>query len=382
MNKIILALCFMFLLGGINAQDVKVEMQPSLEQIVLGWVDKDRDADFEAALWAAALVAVDRPQLFFKAWATAHAQKGSQPLSHYFDQNGGLEIKENLGDRVVLRKLKRAIRKQLKQEVKDLKAFVQEKDLNAKIRFKAAKYKLEVLLAEEKKETLEQAFNGRMTLDIYPVYTALELLGGKEKGPLLRLDSLWQASGDPSEALPKLEKSILEIGEMGYVQGRKDPFILLLNEKDTQKVFNYLRGSLAHSLLPDAVFMASLYPYQNDETTDAYYNILVLKKNEDQMTLDAQNLNRIYINEQEWGKVLGFEMKAKAAKDWEALTSKSINQSLAIVLEGKIYSYPRVMEKIEAGKVEISGDFEGPELKALKDKLMPEVLSLYWKIIN
>lgn len=385
MNKIIAAIFFVLFVTALQAQnrDAQRSLQADISQLLLAWTDEDRDREMETAIQMADERSSNKRASFFKIWAAAHAEKASYPLAHYFDQNKNLKIKENLRDRFVLRKLKRALRKQLKQEVKDLKAFTQEKDLNANVRYKASNYQLEIQLPQRKQAELDKALNSALKLEIYPLYTAFELLGdGQPKGLLARLDSLWQASGDPSEALPKLEQSILEIGELGYVQTKKDPFTLLLNEKDTQRVFNYLRGFLTHSLLPDAVFMANTDPQQKDETTDAYYKILVLKKNGNQMILDAQNLNQIYIKKEEWGKSLGFEMDKNAAEDWAKLSGDAVGQSLAIVLEGKIYSYPKVMEIITAGKVEISGDFEGPELEALKNKITPKALPLHWKIIR
>lgn len=59
------------------------------------------------------------------------------------------------------------------------------------------------------------------------------------------------------------------------------------------------------------------------------------------------------------------EFNEEGAKLFEEITAKYIGKQIAIVLDGEVMSTPRVVEKIEGGRAEITGDFTVEEAKRL-----------------
>lgn len=63
----------------------------------------------------------------------------------------------------------------------------------------------------------------------------------------------------------------------------------------------------------------------------------------------------------------GFKIQIKlnqeAAKVFAEATRININKSIAIVIDDRVYSYPRVRSVIEGGEVEVTGDFTEQEAK-------------------
>jgi len=59
------------------------------------------------------------------------------------------------------------------------------------------------------------------------------------------------------------------------------------------------------------------------------------------------------------------EMNAKGARDFTRVTGANINRQLAIVLDGTVYSAPRIISRISGGRAEITGSYTLEEAKAL-----------------
>ncbi|MCR5002812.1 MAG: protein translocase subunit SecDF [Bacteroidales bacterium] len=62
-------------------------------------------------------------------------------------------------------------------------------------------------------------------------------------------------------------------------------------------------------------------------------------------------------------------MNAEGAATWARLTGDNIGRQVAIVLDGMVYSYPTVNQKIEGGNSEISGNFDVEEATDLVNVL-------------
>ncbi|NMB71944.1 MAG: protein translocase subunit SecDF, partial [Bacteroidales bacterium] len=63
--------------------------------------------------------------------------------------------------------------------------------------------------------------------------------------------------------------------------------------------------------------------------------------------------------------LLRLSMTPEGASVWRRLTAENINRCLAIVVDGRVISYPRVQDEITEGNTEISGDFTLSEARAL-----------------
>ena len=54
---------------------------------------------------------------------------------------------------------------------------------------------------------------------------------------------------------------------------------------------------------------------------------------------------------------VSMNMNSEGAKKWANVTRENVNQAIAIVLDGLVYSAPNVSEEIKGGSSSISGDF-------------------------
>ena len=66
---------------------------------------------------------------------------------------------------------------------------------------------------------------------------------------------------------------------------------------------------------------------------------------------------------------VNMSMNAEGAKVWARLTKDNIGSSIAIVLDGYVYSYPRVQGEIAGGSSEITGNFSANDAKDLANVL-------------
>ncbi len=68
-------------------------------------------------------------------------------------------------------------------------------------------------------------------------------------------------------------------------------------------------------------------------------------------------------------QVVNMEMNAEGAKAWARLTKENIGRSIAIVLDGMVYSAPNVQGEITGGQSSITGNFTPEEAKDLANVL-------------
>ena len=62
-------------------------------------------------------------------------------------------------------------------------------------------------------------------------------------------------------------------------------------------------------------------------------------------------------------------MNSEGARRWAALTKANVGKAVAIVLDGVVYSAPRVNQEIDGGESSISGNFTVEETKDLANTL-------------
>jgi SecD/SecF fusion protein len=75
-------------------------------------------------------------------------------------------------------------------------------------------------------------------------------------------------------------------------------------------------------------------------------------------------------------------MNAEGANTWARLTAENIQKSIAIVLDGYVYSYPNVTTEIRGGSSEITGDFSSNEASDLANVLKSGKMPAPAKIVQ
>ena len=147
---------------------------------------------------------------------------------------------------------------------------------------------------------------------------------------------------------------------VGYALGR-----------DTSKVNKYLQNKAVKDVLPrDLKFVWSVNSI--DKKTPLFELVALKVTNRDGSAPLEGNV--ITDASDDFSQTSGYAkvnmtMNAEGAKRWARLTKDNIGKSIAIVLDGYVYSYPRVQGEITGGSSEITGQFSANDAKDLANVL-------------
>ena len=153
--------------------------------------------------------------------------------------------------------------------------------------------------------------------------------------------------------------------------------------KDTAQVNSYLNDNAVMKLFPsDINFSFTVKPYDPD---GKFVQLIALKGNrgnkaamEGDVITDANEAFGQFSSTAE----VSMSMNAEGAKKWKRLTADNIGKSVAIVLDGFVYSYPTVQAEIAGGRSSITGDFSLDEAKDLANILKSGKLPAPARIIE
>ncbi len=136
---------------------------------------------------------------------------------------------------------------------------------------------------------------------------------------------------------------------------------------DTADVNKMLALPEVQNVLPDDIrFMWTAKP---EAAASQYLTLISIKTNRDnkapldgstvveaRQDFDPQNRNM---------PIVSMSMNVEGAKKWKKMTTDYLNKSIAVVLDGFVYSYPTVNSVIPNGQSQISGNFTIEEAKDL-----------------
>jgi SecD/SecF fusion protein len=135
--------------------------------------------------------------------------------------------------------------------------------------------------------------------------------------------------------------------------------------KDTAKVMSYLNNEKIKRVLPDNLKFA--WTYKPVKGADAVTQLIALKvtRRDKKAALYGDimtDAHKEYDQRQGGRPHISMTMTDEAAQTWAALTGDNIGKSIAIVLDGYVYSYPTVQGQIRGGQSQITGDFTSREV--------------------
>jgi SecD/SecF fusion protein len=140
--------------------------------------------------------------------------------------------------------------------------------------------------------------------------------------------------------------------------------------KDTALLNGYLAIPQIRQIFPaDLVFA---WHFQPDGTEQQFLRLHALKSTRNsQPALDGKYVTDARVGTDPYtGEFnVSMNMNAEGAKRWANLTRETVGQSLAIVLDGLVYSDPTVNEEIKGGSSSISGNFSQTEADDLSNIL-------------
>lgn len=145
-------------------------------------------------------------------------------------------------------------------------------------------------------------------------------------------------------------------------------------QADKNEADSIINSEEAKTLLPAGIRL--LWSYSPENYGEDFYSLYALKE------ADASNIGQ-YITDAaaECDEIMGWYVSMKfnneGAEIFERLTRDNIGRELAIVLDGKVLSAPRVNDKISGGSSQITGNFDETTCKMLATILKGGALT--WK---
>jgi SecD/SecF fusion protein len=166
-------------------------------------------------------------------------------------------------------------------------------------------------------------------------------------------------------------------------QLNEGPVVGFCAVKDTAALNDYLNDIAIRKFFPlDVKFAYTVKPYDAD---GKFVQLVALKS--DRNGKSAMEGDVVTDAVQDFGQFassaeVSMEMNAEGAKQWKRLTAENIGKSVAIVLDGYVYSYPTVQAEIAGGRSQITGNFTVEEAKDLANILKSGKLPAPARIIE
>jgi len=198
------------------------------------------------------------------------------------------------------------------------------------------------------------------------------------KNPLLAKASSDTASGDTTKGLSaadqeklRKENPLFSVLTPALTQDRRaadGPVIGFVLIRDTAKVNKFLSFPQVKQKFPrDCKFAWTGTAYDKDKTVLQ----LIALKGKDLPPLDGSAIKsaRMELSQMNNKPEVSMTMDQEGAEVWRRLTKDNIGKSIAITLDGFVYSYPTVQGEIAGGRSSITGSFTVEEAKDLANKL-------------
>ncbi len=158
---------------------------------------------------------------------------------------------------------------------------------------------------------------------------------------------------------------------------------------DTALVNHYLNLPEVRELFPSELRPMWTVKASNRVKGGNWFELIAIKvaSRDGKAPLDGNSVSdaRVSYNGQGVNKgtpTVSMTMNAEGANIWARMTKDNIGKEIAIVLDGLVYSYPRVNSEISGGSSEISGDFTVEEATDLTNVLKSGKLPAPAKIIQ
>ena len=152
---------------------------------------------------------------------------------------------------------------------------------------------------------------------------------------------------------------------------------------DTAEVNKMLASPEAKAIIPrDLKFMWGVKPMEGTDQTYELYCIKSDNKNgQADLAGDVIVDSKADFNQQ-GNPVVSMAMNTEGARKWATLTKQNIGRGIAIVLDGYVYSAPRVNDEISGGRSEISGNFTVEDTQDLANVLKSGKMPAPAKIVQ
>lgn len=141
--------------------------------------------------------------------------------------------------------------------------------------------------------------------------------------------------------------------------------------KDTSKIAQWLRLPQVQALFPADLKL--LWSVKAIDESNTIYELIAIKltTKDGKAPLDGGVVTdaRTSYNNTSGSPEVDMSMNAEGARTWSSMTANNVGKCIAIVLDGLVYSYPRVNQEITGGRSQITGNFTVNESDDLSNVL-------------
>jgi len=160
----------------------------------------------------------------------------------------------------------------------------------------------------------------------------------------------------------------------------------LVSGKDTSDINKYFKMDQIKVLFPpDVKFYWSKNPHRYDPSKSLYeLHAIKVTTSDKRAPLDGSVIisAKPTTGSADSGVKIDLMMDSEGARTWAKITRENINRCIAVVYDGFVRSYPRVMSEISGGSTEITGDFTIEEASDLANILKSGELPFELKIVE
>ena len=241
-------------------------------------------------------------------------------------------------------------------------------------------------------ERMRKLLQGSANLEFWETYNAQEIM------PYLNQLNQRLANGENdttkadtakaavAQKAPKFGKAAAGKKNLADAEAKRNPLLSKLmpypslalvgyaSINDTAAINRMLQSQLAKQILPsDVRLLWSAKPVTDVPQLRNHYELYALKVTttngraplEGDVVTDAKDQFNNVTGQPE----VSMTMNSEGARRWAALTKANVGKAVAIVLDGVVYSAPRVTQEIDGGESSISGNFTVEETKDLANTL-------------
>ncbi len=188
-------------------------------------------------------------------------------------------------------------------------------------------------------------------------------------------DSAAEAQKEQAEAVENYKKAhplfyILNPSINQAGQAYRGPVVGTVHYTDTARVMAMLTSPQAKQVLPrDLCFRWTVKAI--DDANSLYQLVALQAERDGRPSLEGDVVTdaRADFSQISAYAHVSMSMNAEGAKSWQRITKENIGKSVAIVLDGFVYSFPTVQNEIAGGDSQITGNFTVEEAKDLANTL-------------
>ena len=164
--------------------------------------------------------------------------------------------------------------------------------------------------------------------------------------------------------------AILSIPGIETGQISRGPVVGFAHYKDTARINSYFNQRVVREVLPANLGLRWTVKAVN-ERGDIFQLIAIKTNRDNRAPLGGESITdaRADFSQASAYANVSMSMNSEGAKIWARMTKENIGKSIAIALDGYIYSFPTVNTEITGGQSQITGNFTVEEAKDLANTL-------------